>query len=119
MRASTRLSFDDEESLTESAGSLRFDNPSLASDPNTSSMPPQPEDRNEDICLDDFPSDPNTLQRMGSTSSVPPQERDDSEDIQVCHGFNNPPSPSDLNTLRRTGSTTSSSMLPQGKSEDT
>jgi hypothetical protein len=75
-----RLSFDDEESFKEVLGSLRFDNP--PSDPNpvalalqvgSSSVPPQ--ERNEDI---DFPSDPNSLWRVGST---PPQER--SEDIDI------------------------------------
>ena len=42
------LSFDDEESLKESVGSLNFYNP---------------------------PSDPNSAQRVGSSSSMPPQER--------------------------------------------
>ena len=108
-----RLSFDDEESFMEAAGSLRF-NPPTSSDPNINSMPPHPEERIEDICLDDPPSDPtrNTLQRMGSTSSMPPQEKDE----DICFNcFNGPPS--DPNTLRRVRS--SSSVLPQEKGEDT
>ena len=39
VRVSMRLSFDDEESFKEAAGSLRFHNP--PSDPNLNSMPPQ------------------------------------------------------------------------------
>ena len=75
-----RLSFDDEESFKEAAGSLRFNNP--PSDPDTlalqrvgssSGLPIQ--ERNEDICFINPPSDPNTLQRVGSSSSMPHQER--------------------------------------------
>ena len=60
-----KLSFDDEESLKEAVGS---------------------------ICFNDLPSDPNTLQRIGS---ILPQDSERSEDI--CY---NPPSP---NILRRVG----------------
>jgi hypothetical protein len=73
-----KLSFDDEESFKDVVGSLRFDNP--PSDPNSvalalqeldsSDVPPQ--ERNEDICFNDSPSDPNSLGGVGST---PPQER--------------------------------------------
>ena len=76
-----RLSFDDEESFKEAVGSLVFNNP--PSDPNStpalpsqrvgssSSMPSQ--ERNEGI----MPSDPNSLQRVGSGSNLnmPSQER--------------------------------------------
>ena len=55
-----RLSFNDEKSFKESVGSLRFNNP---------------------------PSDPDSLQRVGSGSdSMPPQERNE----DIC--FDNPPS---------------------------
>ena len=75
-----RLSFDDEESFKEAAGSLRFNNSS--SDPNTlalqrvessSSTSMAPQERNENICLNNLnlPSDPNTLRRVESTA---PQE---------------------------------------------
>ena len=78
------LSFNDEESFKEAAGSLRFNNPSSVSDTSTvqqigshSSWLPQDSERNEDICLDKPTSDPNTaFCRMGSTSSsISPQER--------------------------------------------
>ena len=49
-----KLSFDDKESFMEAAGSLRFNNP---------------------------PSDPNTLQRMGSSDSMPAQGSEWNEDI--------------------------------------
>ena len=84
-----RLSFNDNESFKEAAGSLRFNNP--PSDPNTlqqapvgsnstSSMQPQPEEspeetrRSEDsICINYPPStNPNALRRMESSSSMPP-----------------------------------------------
>ena len=79
-----RLSFDDEDSFKEVVGSLRFDNP--PSDPNSVILALQevgggsmPEERNEDVFLNnDFPSDPNSLGRVGST---PPQERID--DIEI------------------------------------
>ena len=45
-----RLSFDDEESFKESVGSLNFNNP---------------------------PSDPDSLQGVGSSSSMPPEERNE------------------------------------------
>ena len=63
-----RLSFDDEESFREAAGSLLFNNP--PSDLNSPALQ-QVElessngmllsERNEDICLSDSPSDPNSL----------------------------------------------------------
>ena len=53
MRISMNLSFDDEESFKEAVGSLRFNNP--PSDPNTlqqmGSMVPQDSERDEDICF--------------------------------------------------------------------
>jgi hypothetical protein len=97
-----KLSFEDEESLKEAVGSLRFDNP--PSDPNTrqlgvessSSMPLQDQDqdseRNEDIYFNNPPGDPNTLpsQRMGSSSSMQPQERsEDIEMVQPSHSTTN------------------------------
>ena len=90
-----RLSFDDEQSFKETVGSLRFNNP---------------------------PSDPNTLQEMGSShgGSMLPQDSErlgnDSEDIY----FNNPKSDSNT-TLRRMGSSSivSPPDLPQERSEDT
>ena len=59
-----RLSFEDEESFKEAAGSLHFNNPPLK-------------------------SDPDSLQQVGSSShgSLPRLERN--EDIQIC--FDNPP----------------------------
>ena len=71
------LSFDDEESLKEVVGSLCCNNP---------------------------PSDPNTLQRMGS---MLPQDSDRNEDIH----FNNPPSDPNILQVRRVGSTSSSSIV--------
>ena len=79
-----RLSFDDEESFKEAAGSLRFNNP--PSDPDTQglqrvpvgSMLSQDSERNEDICFNDPPSDPDALPntwRVGSSGSTPSQER--------------------------------------------
>ena len=71
------LSYDDEDSLKESVGSLNFNNPQ--SDPDSlqgsSSMPP--EEGNED--------DPNIILEVprvaeGSSSSDPPQEPERSED---------------------------------------
>ena len=87
-----RLSFDDEESFKEAAGSLHFYNPPSASDPNSfqqvglessGSMSPQ-ERKDDDVSFDNPPSDPNIILQVrrvvGSNgSSVPPQER--SEDI--------------------------------------
>ena len=79
-----RLSFDDEESFKEAAGSLHFNNHPLASDTDTlalqrvgssSSMPPQERNDSEDICYNNPSSDPNTLRRVGSSSSMPPQKR--------------------------------------------
>ena len=86
-----KLSFDDNESFKEAAGSLCFNNP--PSDPNktqpevvpvgsssssNTSMQPQesPEEtrRSEDsICINNPPStNPNALRRMESSSSMPP-----------------------------------------------
>ena len=91
MRASVGLSFNDEESFKEAAGSLKFYNPpsdtsssSLQGMGSSSSMLPQ--ERNEDIssCFDNPPSDPNIilqapLENSGS-GSTPPQELERSED---------------------------------------
>ena len=80
-----RLSFDDEESLKEAAGSLlRFNNPpsdtsTLQETGSSSSMLPQDSERNEDICFNNPTSDPNTFRRMGGSSSISPQE--ENEDI--------------------------------------
>ena len=80
-----RLSFDDEESFKDVVGSLRFDNP--PSDPNSVALALQevgsngvpPQERNEDICFNNgSPSDPNSLEQVGSTA---PQER--SDDIEI------------------------------------
>jgi len=91
VRTSMRLSFDDEESFKEVVGSLSF-NHNPARDPDSlteslqvmggsslgSSMPHQ--ERNEDICFDISPNDPNfSLGRVGS--STPSQEK--SEDIDI------------------------------------
>ena len=66
-----KLSFDNEESFKEAVESLCFIN--LPSDPNTlqrmGSMPPLDSERNEDICFNNFPSDSNILRRVGSSSS--------------------------------------------------
>ena len=85
------LSFDDEESFKEAAGSLRFNN--LLSDTDTST--------------------PTVLQRLGvgSSSSMPLQESLRTEDI--C--FNNPRT--DPNTKIRQLGVGSSSMLPQERTE--
>ena len=82
------LSFDDEDSFKEAAGSLRFNNPQ--SDPDslalqqvgsTSNMPPQ--ERNEDICFNNSIHDPNSIGQVavGSSNGTPPQER--IEDIEI------------------------------------
>ena len=73
-----RLSFDNEESFKEAAGSLCFNNPPSDTDSLTlrrvESM--QAQERNEDICFDNLPSDPNTIQRLGvGSSSTSSQER--------------------------------------------
>ena len=74
-----RLSFNDQDSFKEAVESLRFNHP--ISDPDTlafqrvgsgSSLPIQ--ERNEDICFINPPSDPDTLQRVGSSSSMSHQE---------------------------------------------
>ena len=74
-----RLSFDDEESFKEAAGSLNFNNSPSGPDSHqgvgsSSSMPL--EDRNEDI--DNPPSDPNIIlevRRVSVGSGSPTQER--------------------------------------------
>ena len=85
MRVSTRLSFDDEESFKEAAGSLYFNNP--PSDPNTrafqrvelgsTSCNMSPHGRNEDTSISfnnsESPGDTNELRRVGSSSNTPPQ----------------------------------------------
>ena len=80
-----RLSFDDEESFKEAAGSLNFNNP---------------------------PSDPDSLQGVGS-SSMPPEERNEDD---------NPPGASDPNIIlevRRVPMGSSSPPQPEERSEDT
>ena len=77
MRVSKGLSFGDEESFEEAVGSLLFFN-NPTSDPDSlslrrvgsssSSMPPQ--ERDEDICLNNSLGDPNPLQRVGSSSDL-------------------------------------------------
>ena len=90
VRVSMRLSFDDEQSFKESVGSLRFNNP---------------------------PSDPDSLQGVGSSSSVPPQEK--IEDICI-----DDPLASDPNIIlevRRVqveGISGSGSAQPQQRSEE-
>ena len=83
-----RLSFEDEESFKEAVGSLRFNNP---------------------------PSDPNSLQQVGSSSSMPPQEKNHDEDI--CFDSD----PDIVLQVRRgpVGSISSGSTPPQEISEDT
>ena len=60
-----RLSFDDEESFKEAAGSLHFNNPTSTSDSDSlqqvglESMPTQ--EMKDDICFDDPSSDPNII----------------------------------------------------------
>ena len=82
-----RLSFNDEESFKEAVGSLKFNNP---------------------------PSNPDSLQGVGSSSSMPPQDRNDSEDIR----FDNPPSdPSIILEVRRVP-VGSSSSPSQERGED-
>ena len=90
-----RLSFDDEESFSEAAGSLP---------PSDTDTLQRTGSRNEDICLNDPPSDPNThhQQVRSHSNSMPPQEtRSASDDVY------------DLNTLPswRMGSSTTSSSL--------
>ena len=71
-----KLSFDDEESLKETVGSLCFNNPS--SDPNTlqrmgSTMLHRSSEMNEDtstISFNNSPSDPNIIRRVGSSGSI-------------------------------------------------
>ena len=79
MRISIKLSFDDEESLKEAVGSLCFN-------------------------LNNPPSNPNTLQPMGS---MLPHWQESKRNEDIC--FNN--TPSDPNTLGRVGSGTSSSIV--------
>ena len=68
------LSFDDEDSFKEGIESLRFNNP--PSDPDAPALEQlgsdsgMPQERNEDdIGLNNFPSDSDSLRRVGSTSS--------------------------------------------------
>ena len=72
-----KLSFDDEESFKDTAGSLRFNNfssnpdtPALQGVGSSSSMPHQEMDG--DICFNNPPSDSNAV---GGSSSMPSQER--------------------------------------------
>ena len=72
---------------------------------------------NEALQLDNLPSDPNSLQRVGSSSSMPLQESLRIEDI--C--FDNPPSaPNIILQVRRVSvGSSGSSTPPQERSEDT
>ena len=69
-----KLSFDDEESLKEAVGSLCFTGNNPPSDPNTlqqmGSMLPQDCERNEDICFNNPPGDLNIPRRVGSSGSI-------------------------------------------------
>jgi hypothetical protein len=77
-----KLSFVDEESFKEAAGSLHFNNP--PSDPDILTLRGvensiTPWERNGDICFD---NSPNSLGRaVGSISMRPPQEMDEDIDI--------------------------------------
>ena len=68
------LSFNDKESFKEAVESLCFNIPRAPSDPNAlqrmESMSPQDSERNEDICFNNSPGDPNKLHRVGSSSSI-------------------------------------------------
>ena len=92
-----RLSFEDKETFKEAVESLRFNNPS--SDPNAqhqmgsrNSMPLEDFEKNEDTNI--IPSDPITLQRVGSSSSLSIKEIRRSGDIEVS--FDNFPSTGNL-----------------------
>lgn len=59
VRVSMRISFDDEDSFREAVSSLRFNNPPSNPDAvqrvgsiSSNNMPPQPEERSEDIQID-------------------------------------------------------------------
>ena len=65
-----KLSFDNKESFKDAVGSLRFYNP--PSDPNSLQQMgsiPQDSERNEDIRFNNLPGDPNKLRQVGSSSS--------------------------------------------------
>ena len=81
------LSFDDKESFKEAVGSLQFNNP---------------------------PSDPDSLQGVGSSSSMPPDESNH-EDI----GLNNPPSDPNIILEVWRVAVGSSNGTGQERSEDT
>ena len=84
-----KLSFDDEESFKEAAGSLIFNN---------------------------SPSDPDSLQRVGSNSSIPPQ---DSESEGICFDRNPLSDPNIILEVLVGSSSTSSSTPHQERNEDT
>jgi hypothetical protein len=64
-----KLSFDDKESFVEAAESLRFNNPPCPSDSYAlQRMGSEDSERNEDIYLDNPPSDPNTLRQVESNA---------------------------------------------------
>jgi hypothetical protein len=76
-----KLSFDDEGSFKDVVGSLHFNNLNPPSDPNSVALALQEVDSSSSMTpqeRNDFPSDPNSLGRVGST---PPEER--SEDIDI------------------------------------
>ena len=85
MRVAKRLSLDDEEYFKEAVGSLNFNNP---------------------------PSDPDSLQRVGSSSGMPPEERNE--------GIDNPPSdPNIILEVQHWQVAVGSSSPPQKRSENT
>ena len=63
-----RLSFNDKESFTEAAGSLRFNNPPSDPSPNTH-QGVGIQESSEDIGFNNPSNDQNALQRMGRSSS--------------------------------------------------
>ena len=71
-----RLSFDDEESFKEAVGSLHFDHNNPPSDQDSlqqvGSMLAQ--ERNEDNCCYNPPSDPNVILQVRRGTSTPSQE---------------------------------------------
>ena len=91
MRASVGLSFNDEESFKEAAGSLKFYNPpsdtsSLQGMGSSTGSSMLPRERYEDIssCFDNPPSDPNIILQVpvenSGSGSTPSQELERSED---------------------------------------
>ena len=67
------MNLSDKESFKEAVESLCYNISRAPSDPNAlqrmESMLPQDSERNEDICFNNSPSDPNIFPRVGSSSS--------------------------------------------------